>query len=117
MKREVVTSAITDSGSRGPTPRKFLGTVAAGAAWWACGQRAHGQITGAGEPKLTAYDGLMTRFMREQKPPGAALAVAYHGRLVYARGFGYADVEQKEPSSPLHCFALPASANPSPPRP
>ena len=59
-------------------------------------------------PKLAAYDELMTAFMREHKPPGAALAVAYHGRLVYARGFGHADLEKRERCGPLRCFASPA---------
>ncbi len=62
--------------------------------------------TGATGPKLVKYDDLMTRFMREQKPPGAALAVTHHGRLVYARGFGYADVENRQPVQPASLFRI-----------
>ena len=83
-----------------PTRRQFLTTAAAGLALWQCGESACSQITGLAMPKLAAYDDLMTAFMREHKPPGAALAVTYHGRLVYARGFGYANLEKHEPVRP-----------------
>ena len=55
---------------------------------------------------------LMTAFMREHKPPGAALAVAYHGRLVYARGFGYADLEKHEPVRPASLFRIASVSKP-----
>jgi N-acyl-D-amino-acid deacylase len=57
-------------------------------------------------PKLVAYDELMAHFMQQHKPPGAALAIAYQGRLVYARGFGHADVEKGEPVRPLSRFRI-----------
>ena len=50
--------------------------------------------------------------MREHQPPGAALAVAYHGRLVYARGFGYADVEKREPVRPASLFRIASVSKP-----
>ncbi|MGO9111302.1 MAG: serine hydrolase domain-containing protein [Thermoguttaceae bacterium] len=92
--------------------RRFLASAAAGAALWQCGQRAFSEITGPVVPKLAAYDELMTAFMREHKPPGAALAVAYHGRLVYARGFGYADVERREPMRPAALFRIASISKP-----
>ena len=63
-------------------------------------------------PKLAAYDDLMTEFMREHKPPGAALAVTYHGRLVYARGFGDANVEKHEPVRPVSRFRIASVSKP-----
>jgi CubicO group peptidase (beta-lactamase class C family) len=63
-------------------------------------------MTGTAVPKLAAYDDLMKRFMAEHQPPGAALAVAYHGRLVYARGFGHADMERREPVEPAAQFRI-----------
>jgi len=48
----------------------------------------------------------MTDVMRRHQPAGAALAVSKDGRLVYARGFGFADVERREPV--LSLFASPA---------
>jgi N-acyl-D-amino-acid deacylase len=93
------------------TRRRFLAT-AAGLALWPWAQRACGQITGPLMPKLAAYDELMTNFMREHKPPGAALAVSYHGRLVYARGFGHANLEKQEPVRPASLFRIASLSKP-----
>ena len=89
------------------TRRRFLASAAAGLTAWPLAEAAGVQITGPAMPKLAAYDELMETFMRQHQPPGAALAVAYHGRLVYARGFGFADVEKREPVRRLRCFASP----------
>jgi len=95
-----------------PTRRRFLATAAAGFALWQCGRRASGQVTGPAAPRLAAYDDLMTDFLREHKPPGAALAVSYHGRLVYARGFGHADVEKRQPVRPNSLFRIASISKP-----
>ena len=50
--------------------------------------------------------------MREHKPPGAALAVTYHGRLVYARGFGHANLEKHEPVRPASLFRIASLSKP-----
>jgi N-acyl-D-amino-acid deacylase len=92
--------------------RQFLTRAAAGLALWPCGKRAYGQVSGPAMPKLAAYDDLMTAFMREHKPPGAALAVTFHGRLVYARGFGHADVEDREPVRPASLFRIASVSKP-----
>ena len=89
-----------------PTRRQFLTAAAAGLAAWPFAERACGQAMGAAMPKLAAYDELMEAFLREHRPPGAALAVAYHGRLVYARGFGHADLEKREPVRPAALFRI-----------
>ena len=95
-----------------PTRRQFLAAAAAGLAAWPCAERADGQITGPATPTLAAYDELMTRFMREHRPPGAALAVSYHGRLVYACGFGHADLERREPVRPASLFRIASISKP-----
>ena len=107
-----MTLPSTDPLSPCLTRRRFLATAAAGLALWQCGQRAYGQVTGPVMPKLAAYDDLMTAFMREHRPPGAALAVAYHGRLVYARGFGHADLEKHEPVRPASLFRIASVSKP-----
>ncbi len=56
--------------------------------------------TGLADPRLTSFDGMMRDFVRERGVPGATLAVSRDGRLVYARGFGYADLEAREPMQP-----------------
>ena len=95
-----------------PTRRQFLATTAAGLAALPFADRASGEITGPAVPKLAAYDELMTAFMREHRPPGAALAVAHHGRLVYARGFGLADVEKREAVRPASLFRIASISKP-----
>ncbi len=62
--------------------------------------------TGVSDPKLALFDELMQAFMKEHQPPGAALAVVKSGRLVYARGFGYADREQKVAVDPQSLFRI-----------
>ena len=44
--------------------------------------------------------------------PGAALAVARHGRLVYARGFGYADPKARTPVQPDSLFRVASVSKP-----
>jgi N-acyl-D-amino-acid deacylase len=64
------------------------------------------------DSKLALYDDLMTSFVRDHEPPGAALAVSYHGRLVYARGFGFADLEKQEPVQPVSLFRIASLSKP-----
>jgi CubicO group peptidase (beta-lactamase class C family) len=92
--------------------RQFLATAAAGLTCWSCAGRAYSKPTGLADPKLNAYDDLMSRFMREHNPPGAALAVTYRGRLVYARGFGDADLEIEEPVRPTSLFRIASLSKP-----
>lgn len=63
-------------------------------------------VTGEGDPRLAAYDTLMIGLMKEHRPPGASLAVTRFGKLVYARGFGYADLERHEPVTPASLFRI-----------
>ena len=107
-----MTLPSTDPLSPCLTRRRFLATAAAGWTLWQCGQRAYSQVTGPVMPKLAAYDDLMAAFMREHRPPGAALAVAYHGRLVYARGFGCANLEKHEPVRPGSLFRIASVSKP-----
>src|SRR5262249_18648993 len=57
-------------------------------------------LTGRAVPGLASFDRMMHTFLKKHKVPGAALAVSKDGRLVYARGFGHADVEAKDPVRP-----------------
>ena len=52
------------------------------------------------DPPLAGFDRLMRDFIKEHDVPGGALAVAKDGRLVYARGFGFADLERHEQARP-----------------
>jgi N-acyl-D-amino-acid deacylase len=69
-------------------------------------------LTGRERPELVELDRLMTRFMKEQRPPGMALAVSRHGRLVYARGTGYADVKSRRLVQPESLFRIASVSKP-----
>jgi len=68
--------------------------------------------TGDTDPRLAAYDRMMMDFMLKYRPPGAALAVSKDGRLMYARGFGFADVERQEPARPPSLFRIASISKP-----
>ncbi|HEX6574640.1 MAG TPA: serine hydrolase domain-containing protein [Gemmatimonadaceae bacterium] len=63
-------------------------------------------ITGTLVPGMTSYDETISALMKKWKVPGGAVAVLYNGRLVYARGFGYSDVENKTPVQPDALFRI-----------
>ncbi|HSZ56920.1 MAG TPA: serine hydrolase domain-containing protein [Tepidisphaeraceae bacterium] len=69
-------------------------------------------VTGPEDPRLASFDRLMISFVDQHKVPGAALAVARDGQLVYARGFGYADVEARQPVQPNSLFRIASVSKP-----
>jgi N-acyl-D-amino-acid deacylase len=69
-------------------------------------------ITGRANPNLSSFDDLMLSFLRDHKVPGGALAVTRQGKLVYARGFGFADVQNKEPVRPQALFRIASLSKP-----
>ncbi|HBO43148.1 MAG TPA: D-aminoacylase [Planctomycetaceae bacterium] len=101
----------TRSGSRLATRRTFLGAAAATVAGF--GLRGFARAEAASAPAgMAVFDDLMERFMKEHRPPGAALAVTHKGRLVHARGFGMADVEKEEPVEPTSLFRIASLSKP-----
>ncbi len=44
--------------------------------------------------------GLVTRFMAEHRAPGATFAIGLDDRIVWAEGFGFADLENRVPATP-----------------
>src|SRR6266705_397977 len=69
-------------------------------------------VTGLADGDLEPFDDMMLAFMRDNEVPGAALAVAKDGRLVYARGFGYADSDAMTPVSPRALFRIASISKP-----
>jgi CubicO group peptidase (beta-lactamase class C family) len=47
--------------------------------------------------KLQGLDDLADRVMKDWKVPGLAIAVVQDGKVVYAKGYGYRDLENKRP--------------------
>lgn len=96
----------------GPTVALLLiaGCAAAPAQIGAAGRgamdRAPAAPTGVAGPGLERFDAIIEGIIREFQIPGAALALAYRGRLVLARGYGLADVEAGRPVEPTTRFLL-----------
>src|SRR5215467_4363689 len=53
--------------------------------------------TAGSAAKLQGLDELASQAMKEWKVPGVAVAVVQDGKVVYAKGYGYRDLEQKLP--------------------
>jgi len=64
------------------------------------------RVTGQAVPELTAFDRMITDLIARWQLPGAALAVAKDGRLVFNRGYGFADREQGLPVQPTSRFRI-----------
>ncbi len=69
-------------------------------------------ITGAAVPGMGSYDQTIRDLMRKYAIPGGAVAVLRDGKLIYARGFGYADVENKTPVQPDALFRIASVSKP-----
>ena len=69
-------------------------------------------VTGKHNPALSSFDELMTTFIKTHQVPGASLAVTRAGKLVYARGFGYADLAKKQPVQPGSQFRVASLSKP-----
>jgi len=68
--------------------------------------------SGKVDPRMASFDRMMYRFMKQHRAAGGALAVADHGRLVYARGYGYADVAAKQKATPTSLFRIASLSKP-----
>ena len=69
-------------------------------------------MTGNVEPRLASIDALMSGFLTEHKLPGAAVAVSRKGQVVLARGYGFADVEQRAAVQPDSLFRIASISKP-----
>jgi N-acyl-D-amino-acid deacylase len=68
--------------------------------------------TGKKVPQLSSYDQLMHDFLSKHKVPGATVAVTDQGKLVFARGYGYADLKTMEPVQPTSLFRIASISKP-----
>src|SRR5262245_28633773 len=59
-----------------------------------------------------AFDPEIETFMKARNVPGGALAVAWHGRIRYVRGYGWADRERKIPVRPDALFRIASISKP-----
>lgn len=54
----------------------------------------------------------MRSLLTDHEVPGASLAVTHNGRLVYSRGFGWADADHKQPVQPDSLFRIASISKP-----
>jgi CubicO group peptidase (beta-lactamase class C family) len=69
-------------------------------------------ISGAAVPGMESYEKTIIDFMQKHAIPGGAVAVLRDGKLIYARGFGYADVANKTPVQPDALFRIASVSKP-----
>ncbi len=73
-------------------------------------------LRAAGEEReshpLVSFDHEVESFMQARKIPGGALAVVKEGRLIYARGYGWADREKRASVRPEMLFRIASVSKP-----
>jgi len=69
-------------------------------------------ISGQPVPSLSQLDTIMQTYMTQYSSPGASLAVTVDGRLVFARGYGYAQVATGEFVQPDSIYRIASNSKP-----
>ena len=92
--------------------RKFLGAGAGGIAALLSSCSMPGLSTGRFNPVAAPFDREVQAFMDARRVPGGALAVVKDRRLVYARGYGWADLENRIPATPQSLFRIASISKP-----
>ena len=82
------------------------------ALWLAPPAVAQAPISGKPISSLSQLDTLMQSTMTKYSSPGATLAVTVDGRLVFARGYGYAKVDTGELVQPDSLFRVASNSKP-----
>lgn len=77
-----------------------------------CSKQDFSPISGTEVEQLKPFDDMMKSFMKKYDIPGGTLAVTKDSRLIYARGFGYADLEAKTKVLPTALFRIASLAKP-----
>ena len=62
--------------------------------------------------RLRPFDDLMLKVIQEHDVPGAALAVAKNGELLYSRGYGWSDRESRQAMQPDSVFRIASVSKP-----
>lgn len=68
--------------------------------------------TGIPVPSMSNCDLLVEDFLDTYEIPGATMALARNGKLVYLRAFGNADIGGEEPAQPYHRFRIASVSKP-----
>ena len=68
--------------------------------------------TGTHVPELVNFDAAMEQLLDDYNVPGGQLAITREGKLVYSRGFGYADTATQTLVQPDHLFRIASVSKP-----
>ena len=68
--------------------------------------------TGQPDPAFRAFDDTLAAYMARHHIHGGSLAVVKDGRLVYARGYGWADADKQEPVQTASLFRIASLTKP-----
>jgi CubicO group peptidase (beta-lactamase class C family) len=93
---------------QGYVPRQVSGYAGDGRGRWA----AIWESRGLADADLQRIDAPVGRFLARYNVPGLSLAVAKNGRLVFAKGYGYADKERQAPVHTSHLFRIASMSKP-----
>lgn len=55
---------------------------------------------------IKIFDAWLPWKIQYDRVPGLAVGIVHNGKLIYQKGFGYADVELKIPMTPKTCFRI-----------
>lgn len=69
-------------------------------------------VTGEACEPLVAFDRFMLDFLKRNQIPGGALAIARDGKIVFSRGYGYADKDAQQPVEPESLFRIASVSKP-----
>jgi CubicO group peptidase (beta-lactamase class C family) len=69
-------------------------------------------VSGLAEPNLENIDRSLQNFVARHRIPGLSVAITYQRRLLYAKGFGYADLETRQPVRPDSLFRIASLSKP-----
>ena len=67
------------------------------------------------DPRLDGFDQYIESVMAEWKVPGLGVAIVEDGETVFAKGYGWRNVEQQLPVTPDTLFAIGSNTKSSPP--
>ena len=86
----------------------FVLVVSAVAGWaqMSPGPQSGVPISGKAVPGFEEFERAVVKAIQDDHIPGAAIAFVKDGPLVYARGFGWANEEDKKPIEPTSVFRL-----------
>lgn len=94
--------------------RRFLrtGMIGLAATAGSCAHRPGIEQSPTADAVAMAFDHEVNAFMQERGVPGGALTVVKDRRLIYAKGYGWADRDKKLPATPASLFRIASISKP-----